>query len=111
MTPPAWLIKKINESEFHSDKQSFAEDTMTDLAWFRISFGIAAFIFEMMLLILVMVLGHRQRNNNMKFRTMVILTLCGTVVSIMDNLFRVTRAFASSLVFQLFLLLCFQLLL
>ena len=79
------------------------ENIMTDQAWFRISFGIAAFIFEMMLLILLLVLGHRQRDNNMKFRTMVILTLCGTVVSIMDNLFRVTRVFESSLVFQLFL--------
>lgn len=79
------------------------EDIMTDQAWFRISFGIAAFIFEMMLLILLLVLGNRQRDNNMKFRTMVILTLCGTVVSIMDNLFRVTKVFESSLVFQLFL--------
>lgn len=76
---------------------------MTDLAWFRISFGIAAFIFEGMLLIFLLVLGHRQRDNNMKFRTMVVLTLCGTAVSIMDNLFRVTKVFESGLVFQLFL--------
>ena len=79
------------------------ENIMTDQAWFRISFGIAAFIFEMTLLIFLLVLGHRQRDNNMTFRTMVILTLCGTVVSILDNLFRVTGVFESSLVFQLFL--------
>ena len=79
------------------------EHIMTDQAWFRFSFGVAAFIFEMMLLILLLVLGHRQRDNNMKFRTMVILTLCGTVVSIMDNLFRVTKVFDSSRVFQIFL--------
>lgn len=79
------------------------ENIMTDQAWFRISFGIAAFIFETMLLILLLVLGHRQRDNNMKFRTMVILTICGTVISIMDNLFRVTKVFESGLVFQLFL--------
>ena len=79
------------------------ESIMTDQAWFRISFGIAAFIFEAMLLLLLLVLGHRQRDNNMKFRTMVILTICGTVVSIMDNLFRVSRVLPSPLVFQIFL--------
>lgn len=76
---------------------------MTDQAWFRISFGIAAFIFELMLLILLLILGHRQRDNNRKFRTMVILTLCGTVVSILDNLFRVSMVFESPLLFQFFL--------
>ncbi len=78
-------------------------NVMTDQAWFRISFGIAAFIFEMMLLVLLLALGHRQRDNNMQFRTMVILTLCGTVVSIMDNLFRVSRVIESPPVFQIFL--------
>ena len=76
---------------------------MTDLALFRISFGIAAFIFEAMLLILILILGHRQRDNNMKFRTMVILTLCGTVVSVLDNIFRVSKAYVTPLAFQLFL--------
>lgn len=76
---------------------------MTDLALFRISFGIAAFIFEAMLLILILILGHRQRDNNLKFRTMVIFTLCGTVVSIMDNLFRVSKVLVTPLAFQIFL--------
>ena len=75
----------------------------TDQALFRISFGIAAFIFELILLILLLVLGYRQRDNNMKFRTMVILTLYGTAASIMDNIFRVSRAVEIPLIFQIFL--------
>ena len=76
---------------------------MTDQALFRISFGIASFIFEAILLLLLLVLGHRQRDNNMKFRTMVLLTLCGTVISVMDNVFRVSRAFVTPPAFQVFL--------
>lgn len=76
---------------------------MTDLALFRISFGIASFIFEAMLLVLILILGYRQRGNNMKFRTMVILTLCGTVVSVLDNIFRVSKVLVTPLAFQVFL--------
>ena len=76
---------------------------MTDQAWFRISFGIASFIFEGMLLVLILVLGNRQRDNNMKFRTMVVLTLCGTAISMMDNIFRVSKVFETPLLFQIFL--------
>ena len=76
---------------------------MTDQALFRMSFGIASFIFEAVLLILILILGYRQRGNNMKFRTMVILTLCGTVVSILDNIFRVSKVLVTPLAFQLFL--------
>ena len=76
---------------------------MTDLALFRISFGIAAFIFETTLLLLVLVLGQRQRDNNMKFRTMVILVICGTVISIMDNIFRVSKVIDTPLAFQILL--------
>jgi len=76
---------------------------MTDQAWFRISFGIASFIFEGMLLVLILVLGNRQRDNNMKFRTMVVLTLYGTAISMMDNIFRVSKVFETPLLFQIFL--------
>ena len=76
---------------------------MTDLALFRISFGIAAFIFETSLLLLVLVLGQRQRDNNMKFRTMVILVICGTVISIMDNIFRVSKVIDTPLALQILL--------
>ena len=76
---------------------------MTDLALFRISFGIAAFIFETTLLLLVLVLGQRQRDNNMKFRTMVILVICGTVISIIDNIFRVSKVIDTPLAFQILL--------
>ena len=76
---------------------------MTDQALFRISFGISAFIFEAVLLLLLLVLGHRQRDNNMKFRTMVVLTLCGTVISVADNIFRVSKVIVTPLPFELFL--------
>ena len=75
----------------------------TDQALFRISFGMAAFIFESILLLLLLVLGYRQRDNNLKYRTMVILTLFGTAASIMDNIFRVSRVFAVPVAFQVFL--------
>ena len=76
---------------------------MTDQALFRISFGIASFIFEAILLLLLLVLGYRQRDNNLKFFSMVVLTLCGTVISVMDNLFRVSKVTATPLLFQVFL--------
>ena len=76
---------------------------MTDQVLLRISFGVASFIAELLLLVLILVLGNRQRDNNMKFRTMVGLTICGTVVSIMDNVFRVSKVVATPVVFQIFL--------
>ena len=75
----------------------------SDQALFRISYGIAAFVFELILLILLLVLGYRQRDINLKYRTMVILTLCGTAASIMDNIFRVSRVFTVPLAFEVFL--------
>ena len=76
---------------------------MTDQALFRISFGIASFIFEAVLLLLLLVLGYRQRDNNMKFRTMVVLTLIGTFISVADNVFRVSKVVVTPPVFQVFL--------
>ena len=79
------------------------DSILTDQVLFRISFGIAAFIFEATLLILLIVLGHNQRDNNMTFRKMVILTIAGTVISILDNIFRVSAVIETSQVFQVFL--------
>ncbi len=75
----------------------------TDQVLFRISFGVASFIFELVLFILLIVLGHGQRDNNMKFRTLVILVLAGIAASIMDNIFRVSDIFDSPAALQVFL--------
>ena len=75
----------------------------TDQVLFRISFGIAAFIFELVLFVLLTVLGHGQRDNNMKFRTLVILVLAGIAASIMDNIFRVSDVVDSPPALQVFL--------
>lgn len=80
------------------------QDTVfTDQILLRISFGVAAFFFELVLLVLILVLGHGQRDNNMKFRTLVILVLVGNVASILDNVFRVSEYIQSPLAFRLFL--------
>ena len=76
---------------------------MTDQVLLRISFGVAAFVFELVLFILLKVLGHGQRDNNMKFQTLVILVLLGTTASIMDNVFRVSDLFGVPQALQLFL--------
>ncbi len=59
-----------------------------DALLLRISFGIAAFIFGLVLLILLLILGHGQRDNNSKFRTLVIIVLVGNLISIADNALR-----------------------
>ena len=59
-----------------------------DALLLRISFGIAAFIFGLVLLILLLILGHGQRDNNSKFRTLVITVLVGNLISIADNALR-----------------------
>lgn len=76
---------------------------LSDQVLFRISFGVAGLIFESILLMLLLVLGHRHRDNNMKYRTLVILTICGTAASIMDNLFRVSGVLAAPPAFKVFL--------
>lgn len=74
-----------------------------NLMLLRISFGAAAVIFELVLFILLLVLGHGQRDNNMKFRTLVVLVLAGNVASILDNVFRVSEMIPTPPAFQLFL--------
>ena len=76
---------------------------LTDQVLFRISFGVAAFIFELVLFILLIVLGHGQRDNNKQYRTLVVLVLCGIAASIMDNIFRVSDIFDSPPLFKVFL--------
>lgn len=79
---------------------------MTDQVLLRVSFGIASLLFELVLFIMLMVQGHGRRDNNLKFRTLVILVLFGNAASILDNVFRVSEHFQASESFQLFLQLC-----
>ena len=65
---------------------------LTDQALMRISFGSAAFFFELVLFILLMVLGHGERERNTKFLMLVILVLAGNAISIADNVLRVSNA-------------------
>lgn len=76
---------------------------MTDQVLLRISFGIASLIFELILFVLLLVLGHGQRDNNMKFQTLVILVMAGNTASILDNVFRNSGIFDLPAGFQIFL--------
>ncbi len=76
---------------------------MSDQVLLRISFGIASLIFELVLFVLLMLQGHGRRDNNLKFRTLVILVLFGNTASILDNIFRVSEQFRSSEPFRVFL--------
>lgn len=66
---------------------------MTDQALLRISFGVASLIFELVLFIMLVVQGHGRRDNNLKYRTLVILVLFGNAASILVNIFRVSEHF------------------
>ena len=74
---------------------------LSDQVLLRVSFGIAAFVFELVLFVLLMVLGNGDRDRNMKFQTLVVIVLLGTVISIMDNLFRVSSVSDPPLAYQL----------
>ena len=78
-------------------------ELFSDQILFRISFGVAALIFEVILFVMLLVLGHGQRDNNMKYRTLVILVIAGILSSILDNLFRVSKVIGSPELFQVFL--------
>ena len=73
---------------------------ITDQVLLRISFGTAAFVFELVLFILLLVLGHGERDQNRKFRSLVVIVLCGNVISIADNMFRVSNVASTPLSFQ-----------
>ncbi len=64
---------------------------LSDQMLLRIAFGVAAFVFELVLFILIMTLSAGERDRNNKFLMLVIVVLVGNVISIMDNLFRVSN--------------------
>lgn len=66
---------------------------ITDQVLMRISFGIAGLIFELVLFVLLMVLGHGDKNKNTKFQTLVITIIIGNIISIIDNVIRVSNPF------------------
>ena len=57
-------------------------------AMLHISFSLAAFIFSVVLLILVCALGTGQVHKNFTFRTLTITIVFGNLISIFDNIFR-----------------------
>ncbi len=63
---------------------------LTDQALIRVSFGTAAFFFELVLFVLLMVMNHGERDRNRKFQVFVVIVLVGNIVSILDNLLRVS---------------------
>ncbi|MDO5701868.1 MAG: HD-GYP domain-containing protein [Lachnospiraceae bacterium] len=65
---------------------------LSDQTLLRISFGTAGFVFELVLFILHMALGYGQRDKNMKFQTLIIIVLIGNVISIADNIIRISDA-------------------
>ena len=74
---------------------------LSDRELLRISFGTAAFVFELVLFILLTVLSAGERDRNKKFQMLVIVVLIGNVVSVLDNLFRISKVAATPLAFQL----------
>ena len=63
---------------------------LTDEVLLRISFGTAAFIFELVLFILLIVLARGERDINRQYQKLVVIVLIGNLVSIADNVFRVS---------------------
>lgn len=59
-----------------------------DLIMYHIAFGISAFLFGVVLLILLVVLGFGQRDNNHRFRKVVVVVLFGDIISIADSFVR-----------------------
>ncbi len=54
----------------------------------HISFSLAAFVFSVVLYVLVCALGTDRQNRNLKFRTLTITIVIGNFISILDNIFR-----------------------
>lgn len=93
-------VNKLCRKRARGDEMT---ELFSDQILFRISFGVAALIFEVILFVMLLVLGHGQRDNNMKYRTLVILVIAGILSSILDNLFRVSKVIGSPELFQVFL--------
>ena len=62
-------------------------------ALLHISFSLAAFVFSVVLYILVCALGTGQVHKNLKFRTLTITIVIGNLISILDNIFRDSGVF------------------
>ena len=71
----------------------------------HISFSLAAFIFSIVLYILICALGSGEQHKNLTFRTFVITIILGNLISILDNIFRDSGMFPTPVWVQLFLLL------
>ncbi len=71
----------------------------------HISFGMAAFVFGVVLYILIRVLGFGQGHKYFKFRTLTITVVIGDLISILDNIFRDSGVFPTPVAIRLLLLL------
>ncbi|MCR5487778.1 MAG: response regulator [Lachnospiraceae bacterium] len=71
----------------------------------HISFSLAAFVFSVVLYILVCALGTGQIHKNLKFRTLTVTIVIGNLISMLDNIFRDSGVFPTPLPVQLLLLL------
>lgn len=74
-------------------------------AMLHISFSLAAFVFSVVLYILVCALGTGQTHKNLKFRTLTITIVIGNLISILDNIFRDSGVFPTPPQIKLALLL------
>ncbi len=74
-------------------------------AMLHTSFGMAAFVFGVVLYILICALGTGQVHRNLKFRTLTIIVVIGDLMSILDNIFRDSGVFPTPKIIKLLLLL------
>lgn len=74
-------------------------------AMLHISFSLAAFVFSVVLYVLVCILGTGQVHKNLKFRTLTITIVIGNMISILDNIFRDSGMFPTPPQIKLALLL------
>lgn len=74
-------------------------------AMLHTSFGMAAFVFGVVLYILICALGTGQVHRNLKFRTLTIIVVIGDLMSILDNIFRDSGVFPTPEIIKLLLLL------
>ena len=71
----------------------------------HISFSLAAFVFSVVLYVLILALGSGQQHKNLKFRTLVIIIVIGNLISMLDNIFRDSGMFPTPIAIKLLLLL------
>jgi signal transduction histidine kinase/DNA-binding NarL/FixJ family response regulator len=74
-------------------------------AMLHISFSLAAFVFSVVLFILVCALGTGQVHRNLTFRTLTVIIVLGNLLSMLDNIFRDAGIFPTPYWIQLLLLL------